>query len=62
MTNDKRRLTLRACMGALIVAGLLGLAGWLISGNEAGRLLVVVSLIMFALAYYVLETQYSGRG
>jgi hypothetical protein len=62
LTDDKRRFTLRVSMGALVIAALLGVVGWLSTGNESGRMLVVISLLMFGLTYYVLETQFSGRG
>ncbi len=62
MADEKRRLTLRVSMGALVIAALMGLVGWLSTGSESGRLLVIVSLAMFGFTYYVLETQFSGRG
>jgi hypothetical protein len=62
MTDDKRRLTLRISMMALVISAFLGVAGWLGVGSESGRLLAIVSLLMFGLTYYVLETQFSRRG
>jgi hypothetical protein len=61
MTDDKRRMTVQISMAALVVAGLMGVLGWLQTGSLSARLLIIVSLVMFAVAYYVFETQFNER-
>jgi hypothetical protein len=61
MDFEAQRLFVLITLTSTAVGTFFGMWSWLETGNPTARILVIVSLVVFAPVYYVFERRYNRR-